>query len=149
VLRSVLAAHASLRGSESLDRVFSYTSLELAEALRHVNAANWYPIVHYVALWDAIESEVGNGPDYSRAVRRRCIEPDLDMFRRPVFAPLSTSILPVDCMGHAVMLGDVAPHDFVISSCAWRLKGVVDSIHRCGAYFAVQLKGWQSIRATV
>jgi hypothetical protein len=87
--RTVLRAHSSMRGVASLDSVLTLLDPELAETLRHVSAATWYPLEHYVALWAAIQRVVGNNPDYPRVVGRVCIEQDLRLVHKLAFAALS------------------------------------------------------------
>jgi hypothetical protein len=89
--RSVLRAHASLCGSASLARALELLPSELAEGFGCITATAWYPLAHYVALWDAIESVVGEGSDYPRTVGRRCVEQDSNPAQKPAFAALSTT----------------------------------------------------------
>jgi hypothetical protein len=89
--RSVLRAHASLCGSASLARALDLLPSNIAERFGHVGATAWYPLAHYVALWDAIESVVGEGSDYPRAVGRRYVEQDLNLVQMPALAALSTT----------------------------------------------------------
>lgn len=90
--RSVLQAHASLRGDDSLEAVYKGLEPPLAQALRSPLAATWYPLDYYAALWDAIQHTTGENPDYPRQIGRRCAEQDLKTVHKVLLAALNTTV---------------------------------------------------------
>lgn len=88
--RSVLHAHAALRGNDSLEQVHALLGADLSGQLRFVVASSWYPLASYVHLWNAIQ-HVSGDDDYPRLVGRRCVDQDLKLVHRLAFAALSTA----------------------------------------------------------
>lgn len=90
--RSVLQAHAGLRGEDSLDALYKALEPGLTQTLRSPLAATWYPLAYYAALWDAIQRTTGENPDYPRQIGRRCAEQDLKTVHKVLFAALNTTV---------------------------------------------------------
>lgn len=90
--RSVLQAHASLRGNDALEKVYGQLEPELAVILRSPLAATWYPLSNYAALWAAIQETSGQNTDYPRLVGRHCAEQDLKTVHKVLFSTLTTSL---------------------------------------------------------
>jgi hypothetical protein len=89
--RSVLQAHASIRGEAGLAKVFGCMPPELALTLRAPLASAWYSVENYVGLWEAIQVSTGQTPDYPRLIGRRCVEQDLTVVHKLAFAALTTA----------------------------------------------------------
>jgi hypothetical protein len=87
--RSVLQAHAKLRGKDCLARVFGSLGPQLAKTLQSPLASCWYPIESYAALWNAIQEVTGDDPNYPRLVGRRCVEQDLKLVHKLVLSTLN------------------------------------------------------------
>lgn len=90
--RSVLQAHASLRGKDSLEAMYKALEPELGQTLRSPLASAWYPLAYYAALWNAIQSTSGESPDYPRQIGRLCAEQDLKTVHKLLFAALNTTV---------------------------------------------------------
>jgi hypothetical protein len=88
--RTVESCFVELRGAELRKRADSFLPAELAEGFRYktILASGWYSIEHYKALFRALRSATGEGPDLAREIGKLAARHDMAGVHKQILARL-------------------------------------------------------------